>query len=67
MAHGKIIEPLYDLGGFNEYTTTIETFYRIQLAENLAITPNLQYIIDPHNNTNVDSATIAGVRIRFTL
>ncbi len=67
ISHGKIIEPLYDLGGFNEYTTTIETFYRIQLAENIAITPNLQYIIDPHNNTDIDSATIAGVRVRFTL
>ncbi|WNC67326.1 carbohydrate porin [Thalassotalea nanhaiensis] len=66
--HGKIIEPLYDVGfAANEYTTTFETFYRFQLAETVQITPNFQYIIDPHTNAEDDSAFVASVRFRITL
>ena len=66
--HGKIIEPLYDVGfATNEYTTTFETFYRFQLAETVQITPNLQYIMDPHTNADGDDAVVASIRFRITL
>jgi porin len=47
--------------------TTMETFYRLQLAQNIAITPSLQYITDPAMNPAEDSLTILGLRVRLTL
>jgi porin len=47
--------------------TTTEIFYRLQLAQNLAITPSVQYIRDPGLNPDEDSLTIIGLRLRWTL
>jgi porin len=52
--------------GLNDQTTT-ELFYRLQLAQNLALTPSLQYITDPALNPTEDSLTIFGLRLRLTL
>lgn len=46
---------------------TIEAYYRYQLAKNLALTPDIQYIIDPANNTAVDDIWILGLRMRLSL
>jgi porin len=46
--------------------TTMETFYRFQVTQNLAITPDLQIIIDPTLNPAVDSQIILGLRGRIT-
>jgi porin len=45
---------------------TAEMFYRFQLAENMAITPSVQYIHDPALNPEEDSMWILGVRARIT-
>ena len=47
--------------------TTGEFFYRLQLAQNLAITPNLQLLRDPALNNEEDTVWVTGLRIRLTL
>lgn len=55
-----------DGSGIEDQTTT-EIFYRLQLAQNLAITPSVQYITDPGLNPDEDAVTIFGLRLRLTL
>lgn len=45
--------------------TSIEAFYRFYLTPNLAITPDIQYIIKPSNTTQYDSSLVASLRLRF--
>ncbi|KUJ85253.1 hypothetical protein AVO45_17270 [Ruegeria marisrubri] len=45
---------------------TGETFYRIQLAENMEITPNLQLLVNPALNPSKDLIAIFGLRARIT-
>lgn len=52
--------------GFKSQTTG-ELFYRLQLAQNLAITPNVQLLKDPAFNNEEDTVWVYGLRIRFTL
>jgi porin len=47
--------------------TTGELFYRLQLSENLAITPNLQLLKDPALNNEEATVWVTGLRIRLTL
>ncbi len=47
--------------------TTAELFYRIQLGQNLAITPSIQLLQDPALNNETDSITLFGLRLRMTL
>jgi porin len=58
---GKLAAP-----GLGSQTTT-EMFYRLQLAQNLAITPSLQLLQDPALNAQDDSILIMGVRVRLSL
>jgi len=46
---------------------TGELFYRVQLAQNLAVTPSAQLLIDPALNTEDDEIWIGSVRARLTL
>ena len=43
----------------------METYYRYQLAKQLAITPDIQLLIDPPNNPNHDKLWILGLRARL--
>lgn len=63
LSHGNIPD---EFGTPNDSQTTFEAFYRIQLAENMAITPNIQYLIDPALNTE-DDILVTGLRFRITL
>ncbi len=45
---------------------TLETFYRFQLVERLALTPSLQYIIHPANSTKKNDVLVFGIRARIT-
>ena len=47
--------------------TTLEAFYRFQLAQNLAITPSIQILGDPALNPDEDEITVLGLRLRLTL
>jgi porin len=55
-----------EFGTPNDTQMTFEAFYRFQLAQNLAITANLQYLKDPALNTQ-DDGLVLGVRMRFSL
>ena len=44
---------------------TVELFSRLQVMENLQITPDIQYIKDPARNTEDDSSWIIGLRARL--
>ena len=43
---------------------TLETFWRFQFARNFAVTPSLQYLIDPVGNP--DDVLLFGLRLRLT-
>lgn len=47
--------------------TTGEFFYRLQLSQNLAVTPNLQLLRHPALNEEDDAVWVAGLRVRLTL
>jgi len=47
--------------------TTGELFYRVQLAQNLALTPNIQLLKDPALNDQDDAVWVMGLRVRLTL
>ena len=46
---------------------TAEIFYRLQLTQNLALTPDVQLIIDPALNPQESSIWVFGLRARLTL
>jgi porin len=46
---------------------TIEAFYRLQLSQNLAITPDVQLLIDPALNPQEDRLWVLGLRARLAL
>ena len=46
--------------------TTIEGFWRFQFAQNLAITPSLQLLIDPALNPDENQVWVYGLRVRMT-
>jgi porin len=45
---------------------TSEAFYRIQLTQFLAVTPDVQLIVDPALNPNEDILAFFGIRLRAT-
>ncbi|MDJ0780035.1 MAG: hypothetical protein QNJ85_19365 [Gammaproteobacteria bacterium] len=47
--------------------TTLEAFYRFQLAQNLALTPSIQVLGDPALNPEEDEITVFSLRLRLTL
>lgn len=59
--------PSGDFGSNLPDQYTAELFYRIQLSENLAVTPDLQYVADPALNPGTDSLWYLGLRARFSL
>jgi porin len=46
---------------------TMEVFYRFQLTQQFALTPNLQYLKDPALNPLDDSLWVLGLRLRLAL
>jgi len=68
LSYGEASEdPVGGFGSNLEPQYTGEIFYRFQLSQHLAITPDLQWIIDPVLNPNENSIFIAGVRVRLSL
>ena len=50
-----------------ESQITMETFYRIQITQQFALTPSIQYLKDPALNPVDDSLWVVGLRGRFAL
>jgi len=45
---------------------TSEVFYRFQFVSNLAVTPSVQYIVNPADNSEESGVWVAGLRGRLT-
>ena len=45
----------------------VEAYYRIQLTRELAVTPDIQYIIDPARHPAADSTVVLSLRLRANL
>ena len=54
-----------DSGLGDQYTA--EIFYRLQLAQNLALTPDFQLIVDPALNPDESYLWLLGLRLRLAL
>lgn len=52
--------------GLEDQVTT-ELFYRLQLTQNLALTPDIQVIFNPALNPDQDAIAVFGIRTRFNL
>ena len=46
---------------------TWETFYRLQLSQNIGITPDVEVIWDPSNNPTEDLIVVLGLRMQLVL
>jgi len=46
---------------------TFELYYRLQVTEQFALTPDIQYLVDPAQNPTEDSLWIFGLRARLAL
>ena len=62
---GEPNESTFGPGRDDQYTA--ELFYRLQLSENTALTPSLQFIIDPALNPAEDSILLLGLRARIAI
>ncbi|MGR5231824.1 carbohydrate porin [Vibrio rotiferianus] len=70
---GDLLGGAVNWGEFDEQTirnhdwqTTAELFYRFQVSNNLAITPSLQYLVNPAYSSSVDSMWVTGLRARVS-
>ncbi|MBD2178452.1 carbohydrate porin [Pseudanabaena sp. FACHB-1998] len=50
----------------NATQTNLELFYRFPISTNISITPNLQFIFNPNNNSGNSTITIGTLRTVFT-
>ncbi|NEO27251.1 MAG: iron uptake porin [Kamptonema sp. SIO4C4] len=53
-------------GGQPDTTYHLEGFYRIQLTDNISITPGVIVLFNPLHNSNNDTITVGAVRTTFT-
>ena len=60
-------EPSEDFGADLDEQVTAELFYRLQLSQNFAVTPDVQYVMDPALNPSEDSIWYFGLRARLSL
>jgi porin len=62
---GRPNEDSFGPGLDDQYT--FEVYYRLQVTEQFAVTPDIQYLVDPAQNPTEDSLWIFGLRARFAL
>ena len=60
---GKPNDALFGSGLDDQYT--IETYYRLQVTRELAITPSVQLLIDPALNPERSTLWVFGLRARL--
>jgi porin len=60
-------EPSSDFGSGLDDQYTAELFYRVQLSENFAVTPDLQAVLNPALNPDEDTLFVLGLRARLAL
>ncbi|NTS77712.1 hypothetical protein HR060_12660 [Catenovulum sp. SM1970] len=65
VSHGILPDEFVDALGTHDSQTTLDIFYRIQLAQRVAITPNLQFL--KVADKSVDDTKVFGIKFRITL
>jgi porin len=62
---GRPNEDSFGPGLDDQYT--FEVYYRLQITDQFALTPDIQYLVDPAQNPTEDSLWIFGLRARLAL
>ena len=65
VSHGEIADEVVNAASDSQ--TTWETFYRLQVSENMSVTANVQCLIDPALNNEDDQVWVTGLRLRVSL
>jgi len=62
---GRPNEDSFGPGLDDQYT--FEVYYRLQITDQFALTPDIQYLVDPAQNPTEDSLWVFGLRARLAL
>ena len=60
-------QPADSFGADLDDQYALEAFYRLQLSDEVAITPDVQLLLDPALNPDEDSIWVFGLRVRIAL
>ncbi|WP_318655977.1 iron uptake porin [Pseudanabaena yagii] len=66
MAAIAVGQPLIESKVGNATQTNVELFYRFPVSSNISITPDLQFIFNPNNNSGNSTITVGTLRTVFT-
>ncbi len=66
MAAIAVGQPFVENQVGNATQTNVELFYRFPISSNISITPDLQFIFNPNNNSNNSTITVGTLRTVFT-
>jgi hypothetical protein len=66
MAAIAVGQPLIESTVGNATQTNVELFYRFPVSSNISITPDLQFIFNPNNNSGNSTITVGTLRTVFT-
>ncbi len=61
-----IAQPFVTDGLGNATQTNFETFYNLQLSENISVTPTISFVLNPDNNSNQDTIWQTSLRSVFS-
>ncbi len=59
-------QPFIESNVGNSTQTNVEAFYNFPISENISITPDLQFIFNPNNNSSNGTITVGTVRAVFS-
>ncbi len=59
-------QPFIESNVGNSTQTNLEAFYRIPLSENITITPDIQFVFNPNNNSANNTITVGTIRTVLT-
>jgi Carbohydrate-selective porin, OprB family/S-layer homology domain len=59
-------QPFIEANVGNSTQTNLELFYKIPVSDNIHITPDLQFIFNPNNNSSNGTITVGTLRTVFT-
>ncbi len=66
MAAIAIGQPFVESNVGNATQTNVELFYRFPISNNISITPDVQFIFNPNNNSSNGTITVGSLRTVFT-
>jgi len=67
VGYASTSDDIVDAKGRDDAETTLELTYRIQVNENIAIQPDVQFVFNPGADPSLKDALIAGVRFELSL